>query len=122
MLVKGGRAVGRVWCVDCLDEQGAQVQYIVWDADSGKVLITSVNAKRSRPDCKSMSRRSAIHETGYWLRQLGLAESGMGWKLAGDPEQEQTVWTVTCRTSGRRATIVMDRSTGDLISAVTFGA
>ena len=111
------KVVGLIWTVQCVDSHGGDLAYTVWDAETGEAMLVSIQATKAELG-GSITRRSALRETGYWLRQLYTRRSDTRWKLDGAAETNGSVWRVPCRSADRRAVITISRSSGDLVTAI----
>lgn len=120
-LWKGRKHVGDVWCVDCAEAKGKDLAYMVWGAQTGELLFVSVLRHRDVGRVP-LPRPVALHEAAHWLRRLGLAKTGERWRMQGEAQEGQTVWQMTCRTNNRKAVTTIDRSSGDLVTAMTVPA
>jgi len=110
-----------VWMVDGLDPQGKFKVHLVWDAETGELMVASrsVEPRRWKKGVE-LKRKEAQQITSSWLTTLGISELASGWKPDSDLHDTNFVWRVKWRTGTRGVSVSIDARTGEFIMAQTM--
>ncbi len=108
----------RYWMVDCLDSNGVAKAHMIWDSAGGNLNAVSRQTPTStRKLARPINRRQAVIMAAHSLRKLPMTSAGDRWRLR-NVEFSRTAWHVSCRAPSRRAHVVIDAATGELLSVI----
>jgi len=111
------RGISHFWVVDCLSDQDRFKAHLMWNADTGALLVASSNVCRTDDGGqKSVSKSQAKRIAGSWMSTLGLTALDTGWKCESAYHVGH-VWRVTWEAQSHKTAVVIDARTTKLIVA-----
>jgi len=119
---ENSRERSQYWNIDCANEQGEILAYLVCDAVTGDVCNVKCNELISdlpaikRAHTSPAVARQALWQAGQrareWLRILGYAAN---WRTNGVIQHSGSIQSIRLSTRSRRASLLIDASTGILL-------
>jgi hypothetical protein len=106
------------WKVDCVDEFGASILHLVWNAESGNLrLVECTDRASTAPTLAHLTRAQGRQLAEYWIRALNVFAQDLTIEGPVHEEALSTIWRFKFRAGDRVADIAIEADSGALIEA-----